>query len=180
MKRLILAASLVLAVLALPASALAHSNYAICHDGSLSDDVGQGCTNDGPYGSPALHRDAAICYDGILSDDVGQGCTNDGPYLGTQHYYPTPARSYRQASTYSSAAGGGGASGVPACASESGTNYSTGSANTNPSSGATGRYQIIPSTAAAYGCDLSTPGGQDACAGRIYRGQGAGAWVGCG
>jgi len=28
------------------------SNYAICHDGSLSDDVGQGCTNDGPYGGP--------------------------------------------------------------------------------------------------------------------------------
>ncbi len=73
-----------------------------------------------------------------------------------------------------------GAAGVPACASESGTNYSTGPSNTNPSSGATGRYQILPSTAAAYGCNLSTPAGQDACAQTIYDHQGAGAWVGCG
>jgi len=73
-----------------------------------------------------------------------------------------------------------GASGVPACASESGTDYSTGPENTNASSGATGRYQIVPSTAAAYGCDLSTAGGQDACATTIYEHQGASAWVGCG
>lgn len=73
-----------------------------------------------------------------------------------------------------------GAAGVPACASESGTNYSTGPSNTNPSSGATGRYQILPSTAAAYGCSLATPAGQDACAQTIYDHQGAGAWVGCG
>lgn len=76
------------------------------------------------------------------------------------------------------AATGGG--GVPACASESGTNYSTGPDNTNASSGATGRYQILPSTAAAYGCNLSTASGQDACAQTIYANQGAGAWVGCG
>jgi hypothetical protein len=69
---------------------------------------------------------------------------------------------------------------VPACASESGTDYSTGADNTNPSSGATGRYQILPSTAAAYGCDLATAAGQDACAQTIYDHQGAGAWVGCG
>jgi hypothetical protein len=73
-----------------------------------------------------------------------------------------------------------GAAGVPACASESGTDYSTGADNTNASSGATGRYQILPSTAAAYGCNLSTPAGQDACAQVIYEHQGAGAWVGCG
>ena len=73
-----------------------------------------------------------------------------------------------------------GAGGVPACASESGTNYSTGASNTNASSGATGRYQITPGTAAAYGCDLATPAGQDACAQTIYANQGAGAWVGCG
>jgi hypothetical protein len=73
-----------------------------------------------------------------------------------------------------------GAAGVPACASESGDDYSTGPDNTNPDSGATGRYQILPSTAAAYGCSLSTPAGQDACAQVIYAHQGAGAWVGCG
>ena len=78
------------------------------------------------------------------------------------------------------AAGGAGASGVPACASESGSNYSTGASNTNASSGATGRYQILPSTAAAYGCSLATAAGQDACAQTIYEHQGASAWVGCG
>ena len=82
--------------------------------------------------------------------------------------------------TTTSAVDTAGASGVPACASESGTNYSTGASNTNPSSGATGRYQILPSTAAAYGCNLSTPAGQDACAQVIYEHQGASAWVGCG
>jgi hypothetical protein len=76
------------------------SNYAICHDGILSDDVGQGCTNDGPYGGPPSSSSVssvssssssssgsasnyAICHDGSLSDDVGQGCTNDGPYGGS-------------------------------------------------------------------------------------------------
>lgn len=73
-----------------------------------------------------------------------------------------------------------GAAGLPACASESGSNYSTGADNTNSSSGATGRYQILPSTAAAYGCDMGTPAGQDACAQTIYQHQGASAWVGCG
>lgn len=90
---------------------------------------------------------------------------------------PSPSSSGASASTPTAAAGGGG---VPACASESGTNYSTGADNTNPSSGATGRYQILPSTAAAYGCNLGTSAGQDACAQTIYQHQGAGAWVGCG
>jgi Transglycosylase-like domain len=78
------------------------------------------------------------------------------------------------------AATSGGSGAPPACASESGSNYSTGSTNTNGSSGATGRYQITPSTAAAYGCSLATPAGQDACAQTIYRNQGASAWAGCG
>jgi hypothetical protein len=89
---------------------------------------------------------------------------------------PAPAAAVSSTGTVSSA----GAAGVPACASESGSNYSTGASNTNPSSGATGRYQILPSTAAAYGCSLATPAGQDACAATIYRNQGASAWVGCG
>lgn len=84
------------------------------------------------------------------------------------------------ASVSSAVGSAAGAAGVPSCASESGTNYSTGADNTNASSGATGRYQILPSTAAAYGCNLSTPAGQDACAQLIYEHQGAGAWVGCG
>ena len=91
-----------------------------------------------------------------------------------------PATAASAASTASTVAPGGGAGGLPACASESGSNYSTGPDNTNASSGATGRYQILPSTAAAYGCNLSSPAGQDACAQTIYANQGAGAWVGCG
>ncbi len=79
-----------------------------------------------------------------------------------------------------STGGGTGTGGLPACASESGTNYSTGSDNTNGSSGATGRYQITPSTAANYGCNLGTSSEQDACAQTIYEHQGAGASVGCG
>jgi soluble lytic murein transglycosylase-like protein len=57
---------------------------------------------------------------------------------------------------------------------ESGGNY----AAQNPS-GAYGAYQIMPGTAAAYGCDLSTAAGQDTCAGRIYADVGTSAWA-CG
>ena len=57
---------------------------------------------------------------------------------------------------------------------ESGGDYSA----QNPS-GAYGAYQIMPETAAAYGCDLSTPAGQDACAAEIYSDVGTSAWV-CG
>jgi hypothetical protein len=50
----------------------------------------------------------------------------------------------------------------------------------NPSSGATGCYQIIPSTAEAHDCDLSTPAGQDECAARICATSGNGAWAASG
>jgi soluble lytic murein transglycosylase-like protein len=43
-------------------------------------------------------------------------------------------------------------------------------------SGAYGAYQIMPGTAAAYGCSLATPAGQDACAAKIYAREGAGPW----
>jgi Transglycosylase-like domain len=56
---------------------------------------------------------------------------------------------------------------------ESGGDYGA----VNPSSGAYGAYQIMPSTAAALGCDLSTPAGQDACAAEVWAVQGRGAWV---
>jgi hypothetical protein len=59
---------------------------------------------------------------------------------------------------------------------ESGGDYSA----VNPSSGAYGKYQIIPSTWAAHCAGISrTPSGQEQCAARVYRAQGAGAWVGC-
>jgi hypothetical protein len=91
---------------------------------------------------------------------------------------PAPQATSTAAPAAASSAAGAGT--LPSCASESGTNYSTGSDNTNASSGATGRYQITPSTAANYGCSLATPAAQDACAQTIYQHQGAGAWTGCG
>lgn len=75
-----------------------------------------------------------------------------------------------------------GGAGLPGCADESAGNYSTGPANTNPTTGATGRWQTLRSHYERGGIcqeyDLS-PGGQDACAEKIYEEQGAGAWVNC-
>jgi hypothetical protein len=75
------------------------------------------------------------------------------------------------------------ASGLPACADESHGNYSTGPENTNPSSGATGRWQTLRSHYSSGGVCAGltlSPAGQDACAQRIYKAQGASAWVNCG
>jgi hypothetical protein len=59
---------------------------------------------------------------------------------------------------------------------ESGGSYTA----VNGSSGAYGKYQIIPSTWAAHCSDLGRgPDGQERCAARVYAAQGAGAWVNC-
>jgi hypothetical protein len=56
---------------------------------------------------------------------------------------------------------------------------SGGDFNARNPSGAYGAYQIMPGTAAGYGCDLSTPAGQHRCAAKIYAAEGASPWV-CG
>jgi Transglycosylase-like domain len=57
---------------------------------------------------------------------------------------------------------------------ESGGDYGA----VNPSSGAFGAYQVLPSTWSALCSDLARdPAGQDACAARIMATQGRGAWV---
>jgi hypothetical protein len=114
-KRLILAALLSSAAFAFPAVASADSP--ICHDGILSNDVGQGCTNDGAYGGSSGSSDPAICHDGILSDDAGQGCA-DGLYEATYGSGSAPSASASTASyhpSYSSTSysSGGGYSNVP-------------------------------------------------------------------
>lgn len=123
-----------------------------------------------------------IIKDGVASGGPASDAQLAASLAVLQRMLAPPASTSTAAGSYGATApvSSAGAAGVPACASESGTNYSTGPSNTNPSSGATGRYQILPSTAAAYGCDLSTAAGQDACAQTIYAHQGAGAWVGCG
>lgn len=68
------------------APAVAQADSAICHNGVLSDDAGQGCS-DGLYAqvyggggsSTGGGSSGGICADGILSNDAGQGCS-DGLY----------------------------------------------------------------------------------------------------
>jgi hypothetical protein len=94
---------------------------------------------------------------------------------------PAPAATQTSAPAHLANTGSTAGSSLPSCASESGTNYSTGPDNTNPT-GATGRYQEMPvhreRGGLCYGIDLSPPG-QDRCAALIYKAQGAGAWTGC-
>jgi Transglycosylase-like domain len=136
------------------------------------------------YHQVARHLGRRVPGRDIIKNSVGRGRrATDAESLRSLHVLQNmlAPRSATPASTSASAAASSSTgAAVPSCASESGTDYSTGASNTNASSGATGRYQITPSTAAAYGCDLSTPSGQDACAQTIYQHQGAGAWVGCG
>lgn len=71
--------------------------------------------------------------------------------------------------------------GLPACTweHESGGDYGA----LNPSSGAGGKYQIIPSTWAAYGGTGSphtaSPAEQEAVARKLYAAEGARPWVNC-
>lgn len=90
----------------------------------------------------------------------------------------TTATATTVAPTSSSAASTSSSTSLPSCTyePESGGDYGA----YNASSGAYGKYQIIPSTWAAHCSDLGKdPGGQDECAGRVYESQGAGAWVNC-
>jgi Transglycosylase-like domain len=70
---------------------------------------------------------------------------------------------------------------LPACtwAPESGGSYSA----YNSSSGAGGKYQIIPSTWSAYGGtgspQTASPAAQERVAARVYAGQGSSAWTNC-
>lgn len=76
----------------------------------------------------------------------------------------SPATRYKSGGNYAIPAS------IVSC--ESGGSYTA----VNQSSGAYGAYQILPSTAAAHGCDLSTAGGQDQCAAKIWATEGRGAW----
>jgi hypothetical protein len=107
LKRSTLVAGLALAALTFPAGAQADSP--ICHDGILSDDAGQGCTNDGAY---AGSGDGPICHDGILSDDAGQGCA-DGLYDRVYRSSGSSVSSTRSVAVVSSGGGYADVPGVP-------------------------------------------------------------------
>jgi peptidoglycan hydrolase-like protein with peptidoglycan-binding domain len=104
--------------------------------------------------------------------------------VGTQtwdalfHITPPPASASPSSGAGASYSAGGGyavPSGIVQC--ESGGNYSA----VNPSSGAGGAYQILPSTWRAYGgqglAQDASKAEQDRIAGEIYAHQGPGAWV---
>jgi len=121
------------ALLFIPSVALA--DPAICHNGRLSDDAGQGCA-DGLYatvygGGSSSRSSSDICHDGILSNDAGQGC----------------AGSYRSVSAPAPIASSGGSGNPmvnPNC--ESGGNPST-----NTGNGYYGKYQFDLPTWRAFG-----------------------------
>lgn len=185
MKRLILPAGIVLAAAAPTAAGAA---VVASGKGSNAPTAAHARAYERAYAKVARELGRRAPGRNIINDGVSKGrAATDAEVVASlgvleRMLAPASAPAYTSTSTGVAAApvSAAGAGGVPACASESGTNYSTGSSNTNASSGATGRYQITPGTAAAYGCDLSTPAGQDACAQTIYAHQGAGAWVGCG
>lgn len=90
---------------------------------------------------------------------------------------PTAGTASATSSTSSTGASTGGTS-LPSCTwqPESGGDYGA----VNSSSGARGKYQIMPSTYAAYGGDGSwSPADQDRVAQRIYAATGGSAWVNC-
>lgn len=114
---------------------MASADSAICHNGVLSDDAGQGCA-DGLYASGSSGGDPAICRDGILSNDAGQGCS-DGLY---EQVYGSGAPA--SSSSYS----GGGSASTP-------TTTSGGSSNSmvNPNCESGGNAQVVDPSGTYWG-----------------------------
>ena len=133
----------------------------------------------GPYNGAAGRN---IVEDGVQTKKNGvraatEAECRDGLAVMDRMLNPAPVVEYSEppaAPTTSSYSGGGYAIPDYIVQCESGGDYSA----QNPS-GAYGAYQIMPGTAAAYGCDLSTPAGQDSCAAEIYATEGSSPWV-CG
>lgn len=124
--------------------------------------------------------------------DVGRNIRRDGLRDGVtaarRHYrksiavlkgmiHPAPTPSHASA-TAGNGGGGGGGGGTPPesiAQCESGGSYTA----VNPTSGARGKWQLLPSTYAANGGDGSwSPADQDRVAARVWAGgAGAGQWV---
>jgi hypothetical protein len=129
MRRFIVGIAVALAA-ALTVPAVASADPAICHNGVLSDDAGQGCADGG---SGSRSGDAAICHNGILSDDAGQGCS-DGLY----------EKLYSGAST-STRSGGGGVS-TPVTTSGGSSNSMV-----NPNCESSGNSQVVSPNGTYWG-----------------------------
>jgi hypothetical protein len=96
----------------------------------------------------------------------GPGCNEPAPVAQpvSEPIAPTPAPT----STVAPSTAGG-------CPSYMAAEASSPTA-TNPTSGAYGCFQVLPSTSKALGCDLSTMAGQFACKDEICATSGNGAW----
>jgi Transglycosylase-like domain len=161
-----------LAVLAI-APAAAQADSAICHNGVLSDDAGQGCADglyEQTYGSGgSAGSSSGICNDGILSNDAGQNCA-DGLYERT---YGSGAAPSSPVTTPSSGSGSGSSTGGssnsmvnPHC--ESGGNSQV----VDPSGTYWGKYQFDRQTWVAHGGSpgsygSASEGEQDQVASRV-------------
>jgi hypothetical protein len=134
-------------------------------------------------GSRAPGRD--IVRDGVLGR---HGHTHAATHAELVHYQDALARMLAPAATASSSTtaavsstSAAGSGDLPACTwePESGGDWSA----VNPSSGAGGRYQIMPSTWAAYGGtgapQDASPAEQTAIAQKIMASVGPSAWVNC-
>jgi hypothetical protein len=165
----------VAAVVTLPSTTSADKSAVRDHYQAVYEQVDR--ENAGPYPGGLAGRNLAD--DGVRTAN-GERRATDGELrdaIGVMERMlspppPAPEPTAAPAPATSSTGGYSIPSYIVAC--ESGGDYGA----SNPS-GAYGAYQIMPGTAAAYGCDLSTPAGQDVCAARIYADVGASAWV-CG
>jgi hypothetical protein len=168
-KKLILAALVCGAAFAFPASAMA--DPAICHDGVLSDDAGQGCADGlyaAAYGSGGTSN-WAICHDGIASDDAGHGCAGSS-YTST---------SYGGSTSYSYSGAGGTLAAIRQCESGGSGGYSADTGN-----GYYGAYQFTLGTWASVGGTgnpaAASPAEQDRRAAILYARSGSAPWPVCG
>jgi hypothetical protein len=120
-----------------------------------------------------LVDDGALRPDGSVEDISDARACAEADQLEAMLNPPAPAPVETEAAVTPSTDSGSYSipSSIVEC--ESGGDYGA----VNPSSGAYGAYQILPSTSASYGCDMSTPAGQDACAAEIYADSGGSAWV---
>jgi hypothetical protein len=163
-----------IATMAFPA--IASADPAICHNGVLSDDAGQGCA-DGLFASTGGAAESAICHNGILSDDAGQGCA-DGLYA--RAYGSTTRSTAAPAPTPTQFSGGGVAppSSIAQC--ESGGNPHAVSGNGMYR----GKWQFSYSTWRSVGGSgdpaAASEGEQDRRAAILYSRTGASSWPVCG
>lgn len=185
LRRTLFAVFACLAIIAIPATSTATPQIGQKHNGFSKTDERYLATY-----VDCWHKFASECGRNIVDDGLSNGQTPTDAkieastatmqrWLHPPKPAPVPASSVSETvaaptptttSVATSSASGLPPESIKSC--ESGGDYSA----VNPSSGAYGAWQILGSTAAAYGCDLSTPAGQDQCAAEIYADVGSSAW----